>query len=67
MPSSPLIPPLTSISSTLEDLIDRLTAMGDSERAAKHEDTSSALEEIERYLRSGTRRMNRLLQDLERR
>ncbi|MEA3217231.1 MAG: hypothetical protein QOJ19_3387 [Acidimicrobiia bacterium] len=67
MPSSPLIPPLTSISSTLEDLIDRLTAMGDSERAAKHEDTSAALEEIERYLRSGARRLNRLLQDLERR
>jgi hypothetical protein len=67
MPSSPLIPPLTSISSTLEDLIDRLTAMGDSERAAKHEDISAALEEIERYLRSGARRLNRLLQDLERR
>jgi hypothetical protein len=67
MPSSPLIPPLSSISSTLEELVIRLSAMGDDERARKHEDTAAALEEIERYLRSGARRMNRLLQDLERR
>jgi hypothetical protein len=67
MPSSPLIAPLSSMNNTLEELIDRVTTMGDGERALKHEEIAAALEEIERSLRSGSRRMARLLGELERR
>ena len=67
MPPSPLIPPLTSMSSTLDELIGRIAGLADGERALEHEDTTAALEEVERQLRSGSRRMTRLLRDLERR
>lgn len=53
--------------STLDDLVTRVSAMADVERALEHEDTAAALEEVERQLRSGTRRLQRLLRDLERR
>ena len=37
------------------------------ERAADHEDTVAALEEVERLLRSTSRRLSRLLRELDRR
>ena len=41
--------------------------LADGERAADHEDTVAALEEVERLLRSTSRRLSRLLRDLDRR
>jgi hypothetical protein len=67
MPASPLVPSLTSMSSTLDDLITRLSGLAEGERALEHEDTVAALDEVERQLRSGSRRITRLLRDLERR
>ena len=67
MPASPLIAPLTSMSSTLDEIITRLSGLAEGERALEHEDTVAALDEVERQLRSGSRRITRLLRDLERR
>jgi hypothetical protein len=51
----------------MEDLVARITNLAESERSAKHEDTVAALEEVERLLRSSSRRLNRLLRELDRR
>jgi hypothetical protein len=52
--------------STLEELVSRISALAEGERTAKHEDTVAALEEIERQLRSSSRRLGRLLRELDR-
>jgi hypothetical protein len=65
--TSPIIPPLSSIGSTLDDLVGRITGLAEVERTAKHEDTVAALEEVERLLRSSSRRLHRLLRELDRR
>ena len=65
--SNPLVAPLSSIGSTVNDLVGRISGLADGERAADHEDTVAALEEVERLLRSTSRRLSRLLRELERR
>ena len=65
--SNPLVAPLSSIGSTVNDLVGRISGLADGERAADHEDTVAALEEVERLLRSTSRRLSRLLRELDRR
>jgi hypothetical protein len=52
---------LSSIASMLEDLRVRLGTAGDGYREEKAEDIASELEEIERLVRTATRRLDRLM------
>ena len=52
---------LSSTASMLEDLRVRLVTAGDQYRREKAEDVAAELEEIERLLRTATRRLDRLM------
>lgn len=52
---------LSSTASMLEDLRARLVTAGDQYRDEKAEDVAAELEEIERLLRTATRRLDRLM------
>ncbi len=52
---------LSSAASMLEDLRVRLAAAGEQYRQDKAEDVAAELEEIERLLRTATRRLDRLM------
>ncbi|MEM9036774.1 MAG: hypothetical protein AAGA99_17995 [Actinomycetota bacterium] len=52
---------LSSTASMLEDLRARLADAGEGYRTDKAEDIASELEEIERLIRTATRRLDRLM------
>ena len=53
---------LSSISSTLEQLIGRLGAMAETARQAREEDVASELFTVERGLASAQRRLSRMVE-----
>ncbi len=55
---------LSTIASSLDDLTARVAALADEQFRAKHEQTGVELEEAERSLRTGVRRLERLLRSL---
>lgn len=57
---------LSSISSSLDELTQRVQALADEESGLKHDQTAGELEEAERLLRAGVRRLDRLLTTLPR-
>ncbi|MDH4147502.1 MAG: hypothetical protein OEY23_20285 [Acidimicrobiia bacterium] len=59
---------LSSLSSALDDLAQRLTMLTEENLdQTDDEDIVRAMEEIERSVRSGSRRLHRLVRELERR
>ena len=65
--SSSLAAQLASICYSVEELTTRISTASEAEREGKREDVANALEEIERSFRSGIRRLDRLVRDLDRR
>ncbi len=59
-----LIAQLSSITSSLDELTRRVAALAEEEQRAKHEQAAVELEEAERSLRTGIRRLERLLRTL---
>ena len=57
---------LSTIASSLDDLTRRVQVLADEQYRMKAEQTAVELEEAERSLRSGVRRLERLLRDLSR-
>jgi uncharacterized protein HemX len=55
---------LSSAATTLEDLTTRLAEVADAYRETSREDITLDLDEVERSLRSATRRLNRLVRRL---
>jgi hypothetical protein len=56
---------LTSVSSTLDQLVERIDGLASSVSSGPDEDVAIALLDVERSLRAGSRRLDRLLRDLE--
>ena len=56
---------LGSIATTIEQLIDRIEQMSASVDGTAREDLSLGLADVERNLRAGARRLERLLRDIE--
>jgi hypothetical protein len=52
---------LSSASSSLDDLIGRLAAIADAHRRTPTDDVSADLDEVERALRSASRKLDRLV------
>lgn len=61
---SSLIAQLSSITSSLDELTGRVAGLAEQEQQAKHEQTAIELDEAERSLRAGIRRLERLLRTL---
>ena len=57
---------LSSVTTVLADLTDRVTAMAESYAGTPREDVASDLFEVERALRTASRRLDRLLSGMER-
>ena len=55
---------LSTVISSLEELTDRVARRADEQLRAKAEQTSTELDEAERSLRAGVRRLDRLLRTL---
>jgi len=55
---------LSSAATTLDDLTARLAEVADAYRETSREDITLDLDEVERSLRSATRRLNRLVRRL---
>jgi hypothetical protein len=57
---------LSSVTTVLADLTDRVTAMAESYAGTPREDVASDLFEVERALRTASRRLDRLLSGMDR-
>jgi len=55
---------LSSLSSALRDLTDRITALADGYQASPREDVAADLYEVERHLRTADRRLGSLVTKL---
>ena len=55
---------LSSLSSALEDLTDRITALADGYQESPREDVAADLYEVERHLQAASRRLRSLVQKL---
>lgn len=55
---------LGSLASSLDALVDRITELADGTEGTTDDDLRLALIEVERHLRSGGRRLERVLRDL---
>ena len=56
---------LGSLASTLEDILRRITAMADDLVGGPDDSMASSLIDVERLLRSGARRLDRIRRDLD--
>jgi hypothetical protein len=56
---------LGSVASTLDQLVDRIDAMASAVASTPREDIAIALADVERSLRYGSRRLERLLRDID--
>ena len=52
---------LSSLTTSLEELVQRITALAEEASAAKRDDVAGELFEVERTLQSASRRLTRLL------
>jgi hypothetical protein len=59
-----LAPQLSSIATALDDLTSRLAMLAEEQHRAKAEEVAIELDEVERSLRSGVRRLERLVRAL---
>ena len=57
-------PQLSSISSALAELTQRLTAIAETMTGTEREDVATALFEVERSLKTGSRRLDEVLRSL---
>lgn len=57
-------PQLSSISSALAELTQRLTAIAETLTGTEREDVATALFEVERSLKTGSRRLDEVLRSL---
>ena len=57
---------LSSLSTSLREMIERLTRIADGLQGAPREDATADLYDVERNLRAADRRLQKLLQRLER-
>lgn len=65
--SESLVAQLSSISYSVEDFAKRVNGLAEGERTARHEDIASALDEVERSFRTGVRRLERIVHELDHR
>lgn len=56
---------LSAMAATIEELTHRVNDLASTERAAKQDERVRALEETERNLRAASRRLDRLVRDLQ--
>jgi hypothetical protein len=56
---------LGSVASTLDQLVERIDTMASAVASTPREDIALALADVERSLRSGSRRLERLLRDID--
>ncbi|MEZ5233077.1 MAG: hypothetical protein AB7W59_17350 [Acidimicrobiia bacterium] len=59
-----LLAQLSTIASSLDELTSRVATLADEQQRAKHEQIAVELDEAERSLRAGVRRLERLIRTL---
>jgi DNA/RNA-binding domain of Phe-tRNA-synthetase-like protein len=57
-------PQLSSVSTALDELTDRVTTIAESLSGTERDDVATSLFEVERALRSAGRQLNRVVDDL---